>query len=915
MPPALAWLSVSTMPTRARTPSPPPPAGVEIVLRDGSTVHVREVGPDDLDRLEQFFGGLSERSRELRFFSTAVNVGASARLAAEAGERGGLSLGATRGDGELVAHAMYGAPDGGHAEVAFAVADTLQGSGIATIMLAHLAEYAEARGIDWFTAETLPENHRMIEVFRESGFHVELRSLPGVIDVRMPTAHTPGARERFEARERTAAAAAVRSVLEPSSVAVIGASRRPGTVGHETLRNLLTAGFTGPVYAVNAGGGHVCGLHAHLAVGDIPGPVELAVIATPAPTVVDVARQCGQKGVRALVIMSAGFAEIGEEGVARQRELLEVCRAAGMRLIGPNCLGVMNTDESIRLNATFAPDFPPAGSIGFLSQSGALGLAIIDHAFALGLGITSFVSNGNKADISGNDLLEYWAQHDATDVVVLYIESFGNPRRFGRIARDVAKRKPILAVKSGRSAAGAKATSSHTGALVSASDVTVDALFRQAGVIRTDTLSELFEVARLLADQPVPRGPRVGIVTNAGGLGILCADACEAAGLEVPELSTDLRTQLGWFLTPTAATANPVDMIATASADDYRRTIAAVADSGEVDAIVAIFIPPLVTRSEDAAAALADAAADLGARLPLLAVFASHDVPDELAGRKSGMPVYTYPEDAVKALAKAVAYGDWLQRDPGEVPAYDALDDDQVAATIAGALGRGAGWLEPAEVATVLSCYGIATPDSHAVATPDEAEAAARELGGEVAIKAVAPTLLHKTDVGGVEVDVPQRFVAATAGRIGASVEAAGHELDGFLVQRMAPSGVEMLIGMVNDRVFGPVVAVGGGGTTAEVIGDVAVRLTPVTDRDAGEMLESLRTYPLLAGYRGAEPADVAALEDVVLRLSALVDAHPEIAEVDLNPVIATPDAATVVDARMRVEPPPPRRPWPSIGA
>jgi acetyl coenzyme A synthetase (ADP forming)-like protein len=887
--------------------------GVEILLRDGSTAHVRDAVGDDRAALETFFTGLSERSRELRFFSTAVNVAAAARLAADVAAKGGLSLVATRGNGDLLAHAMYGAPVDDEAEVAFAVADALHGSGISTTLLAHLAERAEDAGLAWFTAEVLPENHKMIDVFRESGFDVTLRSLPGVIDVRMPTALSPEARERFEIRERTAAANAVRSVLEPSSVAVVGASRRPGSVGHETLRNILAAEFDGPVYAVNANGGHVASLPAYRSVRHIAGPVDLAVIATPAAAVVDVARDCAVKGVRALVVLSAGFAEADEEGAERQQELLSVCRAAGMRLIGPNCLGVINTDTQIRLNASFAPAFPPPGPIGFLSQSGALGLAIIDHSFALGLGLTSFVSNGNKADISGNDLLEYWEEHDATEVIVLYLESFGNPRRFSRIARRVARRKPILAVKSGRSAAGAKATSSHTGALVSASDVPVDALFRQAGVVRTDTLAQLFEVARLLADQPVPRGPRVGIVTNAGGLGIMCADACEAAGLEVPELPDRVREVLGGFLNPTAATTNPVDMIATAGGDDYRRTIAALADSGAVDAIIAIFIPPLVTRPEEAAAAMTDASASLRGRLPLLAVFSSHDLPDELDRTDSGLPVYTYPEDAVAALSKAVVYGTWLERDQGTVPAFESTDDDGVAATIAGALVRGPGWLEPGEVTSVLSCYGIALPESRLVRTAEAVADAARELGGTVAIKAVAPGLLHKTDVGGVEAGVAARAAGAAARRIAAAVEAAGHELEGLLVQRMAPPGVEMLVGMVNDPVFGPVIACGGGGTTAEVIGDVAVRLTPVTDRDAREMVESLRTFPLLRGYRGAPPADLNALHDVILRLSALVEEHPEIVEVDLNPVIVAGDAATVVDARIRVEAPPPRKPWPSL--
>jgi acetyl coenzyme A synthetase (ADP forming)-like protein len=878
-------------------------------------VHVRPVRRADRQALEAFFESLSDRSRQLRFFSSAANLEAVARIAAEAPDHGGYGIVATRGDDQVLAHAMYGATGDDHAEVAFAVADELQGTGISTILLAHLAEQAEASGIDWFSAEVLPDNRRMLEVFRDSGFPTELRSLPGVIDVQFPTALSPEARARFEDRERIAAAAAVRSVLEPRSVVVVGASRHPGNVGHETLKNLLAVGFNGPVHAVNPHGGKIASIDACRSVSELPGQVDLAVIATPAATVVDVARQCAAKGVRALVVLSAGFSEVGDEGAARQAALVDLCRASGMRLIGPNCLGVMNTAPDVRLNASFAPGYPPAGSVGFLSQSGALGLAIVDRAATLGLGLSSFVSNGNKADISANDVLQYWEEDEATKVVVLYIESFGNPRKFGRVARRVALSKPILAVKSGRSAAGAKATSSHTGALVSASDVTVDALFRQSGVIRTDTLSELFDVARLLASQPVPRGGRVGIVTNAGGLGILCADACEAGGVEVPELPGELRQELASFLPATAATANPVDMIATAGADDYRRALRVLAESGAVDAIVAIFIPPLVTRPEDVADALNEAADELDGRLPLAAVFASHALPPQLSGAAARLPVYPFPEDAAGAVAKAAGYGRWLEHDHGAIPSFDDVDSDRAAATIARALTRDGGWLRHEEVAELLACYGLRVPASRLTdGAPEAVEAAARELPGKVAVKAIARGLLHKTDAGGVETGVSTRGAAAAARRIAGSVERAGHEVEGFLVQSMAPDGVEMLIGMVNDPTFGAVLACGGGGTAAEVIGDVAVRVAPVTDRDAREMLESLRTYPLLTGFRGSPPVALDAVEEVILRLGALVDAHPEVVEVDLNPVIASPRGATVVDARMRVEPPPPRPPWPSLG-
>jgi acetyl coenzyme A synthetase (ADP forming)-like protein len=889
-------------------------ADAEVVLRDGSTVHVRPIAAEDRDGMRAFLGLLSEDSRRLRFFSGGANLDWAAGAAVETSFPGSYGIVATRGNDRIVAHATYGMATEDTAEVAFAVADEMQGMGIATTLLAHLAEAAEDSGILWFEAEVLPQNHRMVDVFRDSGFAVRANSVPGAIHLEFPTTLGGDARERFEERESVAATAAVRSFLAPSSLAVVGASRRPGSVGHETLRNVIKAGFTGPVYAVNAHADSVLSVPTFRSIGEAPSPVELAVIAVPAAAVVEVARQCAAKGVKALVVLSAGFGESGPAGADRQRELVDVCRSSGMRLVGPNCLGVLNTKPSVCLNATFAPSYPPAGRVGFLSQSGALGLAVVDHAKALGLGLSSFVSNGNKADISGNDLLQYWEQDGATELIVLYLESFGNPRKFARLARRVGKRKPILAVKSGRSKAGARAAGSHTGALISASDVTVDALFRQAGVIRTDTLSELFDVAALLDAQPVPRGERVAVVTNAGGLGIMCADACEANGLAVPDLPGALQAELARFLQPAASTSNPVDLIATAGADDYRRAIEAIAAAGVVDAIVAIFIPPLVTQAVDVADAICEAASSLDRSVPLVSVFTSHEpAPVRLA--KARVPSYTYPEDAARALAQAAGYGRWLGRDPGAIRHFDGLRRGEAAAVIAAALRRGSGWLEPNDVMTLLSCYGLATPESALADSPEAAGKVAKRFGGAVAVKAVCPTLLHKTDAGGVALGLSGDEAVARAARdMRESAAAAGHVLEGYLVQRMAPDGVEMLVGVVQDPLFGPVVACGGGGTTAELIGDVAVRLSPVTDRDARDMVRSLRTYPLLRGYRGAAAVDVDALEDAVLRLAAMVDEHSEIAEVDMNPVIVGADGALVVDARIRVTEPPLRRPWPAVG-
>jgi acyl-CoA synthetase (NDP forming) len=646
---------------------------------------------------------------------------------------------------------------------------------------------------------------------------------------------------------------------------------------------------------------------------DIPGPVDLAVIAVPAVRVVETARQCAKKGVKSLVVISSGFAESGGEGASRQTDLLAVCREAGMRLVGPNCMGVINMAPEVSMNATFGPAMPPRGRVGFMSQSGALGLAVIDYAKSLGLGLSWFISAGNKADLSGNDVLHYAETDPHTDLVLLYLESFGNPRKFARIARRVARSKPIIAVKSGRSTAGARATSSHTGALLSASDATVDALFRQAGVIRTDTLAELFDVAALMSNQPAPAGKRVAIITNGGGPGILCADACEAEGLIVPPLGEEVVAGLRQFLPAQASVRNPIDMIAAASAEDYRRVIQTVAASDDLDAIVVIFIPPLVTQPAAVARAIREAAEALPRPIPLLTVFMSaHGVPDELKGPNVSIPSYQFPEDAARALARSAVYGEWRQKPEGTVRDFPDIRPDEAAGIISSVLATGARWLSADETQRLLSCYGIRLAATRFVATPEQARQAAAELGGHVVLKATSPTLLHKSDVGGVRLGLTIDDIEAAAREMMARIARNGHALAGFQVQAMVTDGVEMLVGVVNDRLFGPVVACGAGGTTAELLKDIAVRITPLSDLDADEMVRSLKTFPLLDGYRGAPKADVAALEEVMLRISAMVEGHAEIAELDCNPVMVGQQGAIVVDARVRLEMPVPRRP---IGA
>ncbi len=883
----------------------------DVVLRDGTTVEVRPVRADDQEPVQRFLEGLAPTSLTFRFFTGATNLRLAANSMTDVDYRNRYGLVATRGgDERIVGQASYFREDRDRAEVAFAVADELQGRGLATIMLAHLAGVARENGISLFTAEVMPENHRMIEVFRESGFTVETASLPGALHVEFPVSLTDGAVLRFEDRDRMAAQAAVKRFLEPGSIALIGASRQRGTVGGEVFHNLLRGEFDGVVYPVNPAADVVQSVRAYPSVLELPELVELAIVAVPAPAVVDVARECGQAGVRALVVISAGFAESGPEGAARERELVEVCTDAGMRLIGPNCLGILNASEP-QFDATFAPALPPGGNVGFVTQSGALGLALIALARDRSLGVSSFASIGNRADITANDLLEYWEQDPATRVALLYIESFSDARRFSRVARRVGREMPIVVVKSGRSAAGARATASHTGALLAASDVRVDALFEQAGVIRTDSLAEMLDVASLLANEPLPAGPRVGIVTNAGGPGIMCADACEAAGLEVPATPEDLRGALREFLPPEAALGNPIDLVATASAEDYRRAIRAMSEWEGIDAVIAIFIRPLLTRAEDVARAIAETAADLPRQVPVQAVFMSAEDQATMASI-GGIPSHLYPEDAARALARVMDHVRWRAKPPAEPATFADTDEDRATAVIAWALGEGEEWLTPGEATQLLECHGIATPRSLLAENPAEAAAAARQLGPRVALKAQAPGLLHKSDVGGVAVGLEAGAVEAAAREMDAALAAHGHERESFLVQEMVEGGIELIIGVVDDPIFGPAVACGAGGVEAELLRDVAVRLSPLTARDATEMLESLALFPRLTGYRGAQPADLAAIEEMVLRVGAMVESHSEIAELDLNPVIARADGAVAVDARVRVRSAPPRAPWPS---
>lgn len=883
-------------------PAYPKHREAHVVLRDGSLVLIRPVVPEDEDAITELLASLSPGSRRNRFFSLTTDLEGEARRAVDVDQRTRYALVAIAIDGRIVAHAAYFAEPSGRAEVAWIVSDDHRGRGLGTLLLAHLAERAEEVGVGPFVAYVLPENHEMIEVLRESGVPMRTQRAHDQLVFEFPTSLSAEARDRFDRREQVATATSVRALLAPRSVAVIGASRSRGTIGGEVFHNLLATGFAGPVYPVNPHASVVQSVTAYASIAAVPAAVDLAVIVVPAADVLSAARACAEKGVRGIVVISAGFGETGAAGLEKQRELVELCRSSGMRLVGPNCMGVLNTATGVRMNATFAPSFPPQGRVGFLSQSGALGLAIIDQCAERGIGLSTFVSIGNKADLSGNDLLQYWETDPDTDLVLLYLESFGNPRKFARIARRIGRTKPILAVKSGRSVSGVRATSSHTGALVAASDVTVDALFAQTGVVRTDTLAELLDAAALFATQPLPGGNRVGIVTNAGGPAILCADALEARGLQVPALPDDVKATLRALLPAEASVANPVDMIASASGEQYAQVVRALAASGAVDAVIAIFIPPLVTRLEEVARSLAEASASLPRHIPLLAVLMSEDRAESVMAA-ARVPVYPYPEDAARALAHAVDHAAWRALPEEPAARFDDVDQRKASDVITAALTASRGWLEPEEVALLLRAYGMPLACFLMARTPEEAGTAAETLGRPVALKGVASGLLHKTEAGAVRVGLSGRQAVETAAReMRDRVGAEGHKIERFFVQAMAAPGAEMIVGMVHDRSFGPVIACGAGGTSVELLKDVNVRVAPLGPRDAREMVRSLRTFPLLDGYRGQPKANVPALEDIVLRLSALVEACPEIAEVDLNPVIVGPGGATIVDARVRIE-------------
>ena len=861
----------------------------DVVLRTGRTLHIRPIRPEDTDRLLRFYADLSPASLHARFFDIPSPERAAASSPARVDyvhEFGAVAELKDRIVG--VAHYFASSQHPEAAEVAFAIADEAQGCGAGTKLLETLVVAARDHGIERFKAEVLPDNRLMLDVFLCMGFEVTSRTADGTVYLSFPIAPTAAAEQLAAQRSQTAAYASMRPIFAPRSVAVIGASKRPGQLGHEIVRNLHASGFRGPLYVINPNATEIGAVRSYPSLAAIGEAVELAIIAVPADLVESALDDCIASGVSAVVVISAGFAETGEEGRRREQVLLEKVRRAGIRMVGPNCMGVINADPSVRLHGTFAAVYPPTGNVAMSSQSGALGLAVLDYARTLNIGFSTFISVGNKADVSGNDLIQYWAEDPKTDVILLYLESFGNPKKFGEIARRVGRTKPIVAVKAGRSAGGAKAASSHTGALAT-SDAIVDDLFRQAGIIRTETLEEMFDVASLLANQPLPKGRRVAILTNAGGPGILAADACEANGLQLAQLSDETTNALRAFLPAAASVGNPIDMIASANAEQYSRSLEILLADPAIDAVVVIYIPVLPTDAADVAAAIA-----CTSNKTVLATFMSASgVTTSLAP----VPAFPFPERAVNALALATRYAEWRSRPAGELIAFDDIDRDALRSIVDGSNG----WLHPLQVNAMLRASGIAAPTTVFATSSDQAMEAALCLGFPVVLKAYGPELLHKSDVQAVRLNLRDEYSVVVAYEDLART--LGDRMTGAIVQPMVAGGVEMMIGATWQPSFGHVIACGAGGTLVELLGDVAFRIHPLTDVDADDLIAGTRCSRLLRGFRGSPPADTAALQDTILRLSAMLDICPEIREVDINPLKVLEHGVSALDVRIRVEP------------
>lgn len=907
----------------------------DVVLRDGGTARIRPITVDDAERLVSFYEQVSAESKYYRFFAPYP------RLSARDVHRfthhdfvDRVGLAATIG-GEFIATVRYdrigadGMPASApsdEAEVAFLVQDAHQGRGVASALLEHIAAVARERGIRRFAAEVLPANSKMIKVFTDAGYQQKRSFEDGVVRLELDLEPTDRSLAVQRAREQRAEARSVQRLLAPGSVAVIGAGRTPGGVGRSVLDNLRDGGYTGRLYAVNKAfegdRKELDGVPAHRSIREIPEPVDLAVVAVPAEHAPEVVAECGEHGVQGLVVISAGYAESGPDGRERQRDLLRLVRSYGMRIIGPNAFGIINTSPDVRLNASLAPEMPRTGRIGLFAQSGAIGIALLSRLHRRGGGVTgvtgvsTFVSSGNRADVSGNDVLQYWYEDPDTDVALMYLETIGSPRKFNRLARRTAAAKPLVVVQGARHGG---APQGHAVRATRLPHATVSALLRQAGVIRVDTITELVDAGLLLARQPLPAGPRVAILGNSESLGLLTYDACLTEGLRpLP----------------------PLDLTTAASPEDFHRALTTALTDDACDAVVVTAIPT-VGEASAGDAALAQALRSAAAAAPAKPVLVVHVELGGLAealsaaastspqGRRADVPppvelppttvqppsdarlIPAYPaaERAVRALAEAVRYAQWRRdtAEPGKVPEYDDIDEKGAAALIGRLLARGQGLtLGSDETCDLLTRYGIHVRRALPAPTPDAAARAALAIGYPVALKATAPHLRHRADLGGVRLDLADEEQLRRAYAELTELFGKPEELRP-VVQGMAPRGVDTLVRAVIDPAAGAVLSFGLAGAASQLLDDMAHRLIPVTDRDAGSLVRSIRTAPLLFGWRGSAPVDTPALEELMLRVSRLVADHPEVVAVTLEPVVVSPRGLSVLGASVRLAPPPAR--------
>jgi acyl-CoA synthetase (NDP forming)/GNAT superfamily N-acetyltransferase len=878
----------------------------DAILLDGSTVHLRSLASADRTAVVALFDSLSPESRRRRFF-TAMNrlegplldrllqVDHDDAIVIVA-VRNGRIIGVGRSNREM---SDTGAKTD-RAEVAFTVADELQGHGIATLLLEALATRARLVGITHFVAMTQSDNGAMLRVFRSAGYDASIHHDPldpAIMLISFSITEDEGSRAARRERERQAARASLEPLLRPRSIAVIGASASNLTPGRRVVQELVAHGYTGPIYPVNPHATEVESLPCFASIGAINQPIDLAIIAVPAVEVVAVARRCAEAQVRGILVLSSGFAEVGDAGRARQTELLAVVRDSGMRCIGPNCLGVVTTNDAVRMHAVFTDLDVLAGSVALMSQSGAVAMAIAGLARQRGIGFSSLVSVGNKVDVSGNDLLEYWDQDEQTRVIALYLESFGNPRKFARLAREISRRKPIVAIKAARSDAGRRAASSHTGALA-APDATVDALFDQAGILRVEEPRELLDLCMALDLLPLPNGRRVAIVGNAGGLAILAADALTHGGLALAELAPTSVETLRAIAPPNAAATNPVDLTATMTPKQLADAVRCVSGDPGVDAVIVVHVPVLANDQDETTTMLSELSA--AGPKPIVVVFGT-DRDARVSANATPLVSTATAREAALLLGHIAERREWLDRqEEYELPISPAALTRIRAIISAGMLqGGNDGWLPIMAAFEMLSLAGIKVAGPVLATSSDEAAAIAAAIGFPVSVKAANPGLLHRSDVGAVRIGLRDEYNVLCA------YEAIEHELGdtmgGALIQAMAPSGVEMILGISNDRHFGPLVLVGAGGRTAELWRDTALHLAPLGRQSATSMIASLRSHRLLTGFRGSEPADETALIDALVRVAQLAAEFPEIAELDMNPLIVHRHSATAVDAKIRL--------------